>query len=1597
MSRFSTALSALTRSDRPTPTSSPSGVRARLNGSLVLGALFLLIAAPCFEAQASSHPPNRHKVERVLPAEQEIEGDTVEWRLEFTIDVQISSANAFYLKKVEFEPPAGNRRWDSGIVTYSKHNNSNKVYDVKFTNFGGREGVLAFGIDSQYITGNGQNASYGWSYRTSDVRDIVHNAHYLVDNIHPKPTITGIPEEMKTMSHQVTFTFHEDVTGFALDDITSDNGTFSNFRKTSDRVYTADLTLARKDSVTVSIRANAAEDGRGNDSLASSFSATFDTTSPRVTSIERQDPTDYRTDANTLKWRVIFNEDVTGVAAEDFTVSGTTAGLSVNTSSGRQIDVTARGGDLENLDGVVRLGFKDGYTVTDVAGNALTNPTPTGSIKDSYSLDNTAPSVVSILRTTSNNTTPQKYETNAGSVWWRVTFSERVTGVEYLDFSLSGRDSVTGKTLFGGTGAWEVENSGGTQYRVHASGGDVPSFNGVMTLNLKTSHGIKDQYNRPLTSRTPTEVNENSFLLDHIRPTVTISGVPPVADGVFTATLRFSEAVEDFDVADINAANATLSSFTATTEGQEWTVEVTPTADYQLEVAKDVARDAAGNGNAANDGSGASGTYGGVTVSPESLAMDEGSSRPFTVVLDVAPTGDVAVALTSDNEDVTLDNETLTFTTTNWSSAQTVSVSAAEDDADAAADFATITVNPSGGGYDAVVDETVDVTVTDNDAPGAGMTVSPQSLALSEGSSGSFRVVLNAAPTGDVTVALTSNNAAVAPGPGTLTFTTANWNVAQTVTVRALEDGDATAESATVTVDASGGGYDAVAYETVAVTVTDNDAPGAGMTVSPESLTILEGSSGSFTVVLNAAPTGDVAVPVSSDHGAVTVSPAELTFTPSDWNVARTVTVTAAEDEDEEDENAMLDLDPSGGGYDGLTEGVVLVTVSDGDLSGAGLTMAPASLTIAEGSSASFTLALAALPKGPVTVALSSDHGDVAAEPASLTFTPSDWNSAQTVTVSAAKDDDAANESATLTVDPSGGGYDNLADGSLPVTVTDSDAPFAGLRVEPASLTVREGSSARFAVALDAVPKGAVTVAIGADRPGVALDPASLTFTPSNWNAAQMVTVRTIADGDGEDERVTLTVDPSGGGYDAVPPRTVAVLAEDGVAPEAERRLAEPALVDVALDTLSGMSAALQGRFGGCDTAVTLGGETVRAGGAEARDRRTGERRPTPGEALGKSAFRWSAGCDGASDRRWTVWGHGDLAHFSGGLTQGRYEGALRTAWLGVDRYVRENLVAGAALSRGEGRIEFGRFSLADETAELLTRLTVGWPYLRVETRGGGALQLVLGAGRGAAEYRRVGQRTEKAKLEALLASVGGEAPLWRGGGVSLRARGGLEAAQVKTGGGASGVLGGLRAEGRRLRAGVEAEHSAFRLGTLALAPRGAAAVAQDAGDGLAGTGLELSAGLRIATSDPRFGFSASARWLALHSAERRRNWGGGVEAVWKAAPDGRGLSLSLAPTWGLQGEGALQGPDIFASLEERAGGGAALASRLGYGLATPGGGLLTPFVELALGERDTRRLATGAEFEWRPDLAATLTGERRDAKDRPSELRFGLQLRLRF
>ena len=356
----------------------------------------------------------------------------------------------------------------------------------------------------------------------------------------------------------------------------------------------------------------------------------------------------------------------------------------------------------------------------------------------------------------------------------------------------------------------------------------------------------------------------------------------------------------------------------------------------------------------------------GATVSETTLTVTEGGSATYTVRLNTQPTSDVVITVSSDNSDVTADTDaassgnqaTLTFSTSNWSTAQTVTVSAAQD-ADAANDAASIThavvAASSADEFDAATIAGVAVTVTDDDT--AGVTVSETTLTVTEGGSATYTVRLNTQPTSDVVIGVTkSGSPDVTVSPATLTFTPANWGTAQTVTVAAAEDADAVNDAASIThaVVAAGSAdeYDAATIAGVAVTVTDDDT--AGATVSETTLTVAEGGSATYTVVLNAQPTSDVVISVTaSGNTEVTVSPARLTFTPSNWSTAQTVTVRAAQDADAVNDAASIThavvAARSANEYDAVSIAGVAVTVTDDETAGA--TVSETALEVTEGGS----------------------------------------------------------------------------------------------------------------------------------------------------------------------------------------------------------------------------------------------------------------------------------------------------------------------------------------------------------------------------------------------------------------------------------------------------------------------------------------------------------------------------------------------------------------------------------------------------------------------------------------------------------------------
>ena len=115
---------------------------------------------------------------------------------------------------------------------------------------------------------------------------------------------------------------------------------------------------------------------------------------------------------------------------------------------------------------------------------------------------------------------------------------------------------------------------------------------------------------------------------------------------------------------------------------------------------------------------------------------------------------------------------------------------------------------------------------------------------------------------------------------------------------------------------------------------------------------------------------------------------------------------------------------------------------------------------------------LATAPAATVTVTVTVTPApgadpDLTALPARITFSTTTWNIPQTVTVSAAEDDDTANGQAVFTHDASGGDYDGV---SVFFTVTEFDNDRPELLLQPRDVDVLEGESAFWTVALASEP-----------------------------------------------------------------------------------------------------------------------------------------------------------------------------------------------------------------------------------------------------------------------------------------------------------------------------------------------------------------------------------------------------------------------------------------------------------------------------------------------------------------------------------------------
>ena len=452
-----------------------------------------------------------------------------------------------------------------------------------------------------------------------------------------------------------------------------------------------------------------------------------------------------------------------------------------------------------------------------------------------------------------------------------------------------------------------------------------------------------------------------------------------------------------------------------------------------------------------------------IVLSKNTTSVSEaGTTDSFTVVLTTDPATDVDISVVSaDPGEATVSTSELAFTTNNWNTPQTVTVTGVNDgavDGDITHNITLAVIDgQSDDTYDPVSNVVVQNTTADNDSAGFTVTQSGGSTTVAESAStDTFTVALTSQPTNDVVISVTSGDTGEATvDKAQLTFTNGNWNNAQTVTVTGvnddLDDGNISVTITLAVVDASSdNAFDNASNQTVAAVNTDNDTAGFTIAQSGGATTVTEGGgTDDFTLVLNAQPASDVVLSVvSSDTGEVTAGSATVTFTNANWDTAQTVTLTGVND-DIDDGNvnstitvAVVDASSSNE-FDNVADQTFTVANTDDD--DAAFTVTPSATTVTEGATVTVSVRLQTAPTTNVMIDIStSDASELSLSSVTVTFTAGNWSTTQQITLTAVDDTDTdgtTNVAVTTAVnDPaSDNTYDPLGNQIVEFSVADND------------------------------------------------------------------------------------------------------------------------------------------------------------------------------------------------------------------------------------------------------------------------------------------------------------------------------------------------------------------------------------------------------------------------------------------------------------------------------------------------------------------------------------------------------------------------------
>ncbi|GAB3881890.1 putative Ig domain-containing protein [Spirosoma agri] len=400
----------------------------------------------------------------------------------------------------------------------------------------------------------------------------------LVDAVAPTVTITSSagPSGSTTGTNPIPFTitFSESVTGLVAGGVSVTGGTPTGFSG-SGTIYTLNVTPTANGAVTVNVAANVAQDAAGNGNAAASpFSITYSqpvTAAPVVTSPANS--SQLNTSTPTYAGTAPANSTVTVYV--DNTAIGTT---------------TANGGTWSlTQPTAIANGTHSVYATAQLSGQAVSANSNT----NSFTVDTTVPTVSSVNVPT--NATYRAGQTLSFS----VNFAENVAvaGTPQLPLTIGSTTRQANYTSGSGSSALVFT------YTVQTGELDTDgiALASALTLNGGT---IRDNVSNNATLTLNGVPSTTGILVDAVAPTVTItSSAGPSGSTTGTNpipfTITFSESVTGLVAGGVSVTGGTPTGFSGS--GTIYTLNVTPSTNgaVVVNVAANVAQDAAGNGNAA--------------------------------------------------------------------------------------------------------------------------------------------------------------------------------------------------------------------------------------------------------------------------------------------------------------------------------------------------------------------------------------------------------------------------------------------------------------------------------------------------------------------------------------------------------------------------------------------------------------------------------------------------------------------------------------------------------------------------------------------------------------------------------------------------------------------------------------------------------------------------------------------------------------------------------------------------------------------------------------------------------------------------------------